>query len=99
MKISIALYAISLMLFVACEQPQQSEVVTNETIGETFDYRGDKIDDQNIMELTDFKTSREGKGELNAKLSGKVTSVCKKKGCWMKVDLGDGERLRFFHAP
>lgn len=94
MKNMIALVAICGLLYGACGQPQQSETVTDETTGETFDFRGEKIDDSNIMALTDFKNSREGKDELNTKLSGKVTAVCKKKGCWMKVDLGDGEPIR-----
>ncbi len=91
----LKLFLIGLVaLLAACGGQETGEVVTDEATGETYEYRGDKIDDQNIMNAADFKAQREGKKELTTKLSGKVTSVCKKKGCWMKIDMGDGEPIR-----
>ena len=33
------------------------------------------------------------KDTLNLQLSGKITEVCQAKGCWMKVDLAEGEEV------
>jgi hypothetical protein len=31
---------------------------------------------------------------LDIKLKGTVTEVCQAKGCWMTIDIGDGETMR-----
>ena len=31
--------------------------------------------------------------KVNLKVSGTVQSVCQKKGCWMKMDMGDGKTM------
>lgn len=31
--------------------------------------------------------------KLNVKVTGTVQSVCQKKGCWMKMDMGDGNTM------
>ena len=37
----------------------------------------------------------EGKTEIEKiKVNGEVASVCKKKGCWMKMDMGEGNNMR-----
>ena len=30
---------------------------------------------------------------INSKMNGKVNEVCQSKGCWMKVDLEDGQQV------
>jgi hypothetical protein len=32
-------------------------------------------------------------GAFTGKITGKVTEVCQEKGCWMKIDKGNGETL------
>jgi hypothetical protein len=36
----------------------------------------------------------DGKEQVKAKVTGVVESVCKVKGCWMKVKLEDGSSMR-----
>jgi len=39
-----------------------------------------------------FKTLKAG-DTLNVKFASKINNVCKTKGCWMKLDLGEGESM------
>src|SRR5690606_19146450 len=36
----------------------------------------------------------DGKEQLNVKLVGKIEECCQKKGCWMKIDMGEGKTMR-----
>lgn len=55
---------------------------------------GDKITDANVMDtkqMSDkFMTMSVG-DTINTKMSTKVIEVCQNKGCWMKVNLENGE--------
>ena len=39
-----------------------------------------------------YETMREG-DSINGKMLAKVNDVCQVKGCWMKLDLGEGEEV------
>ena len=53
---------------------------------------GEKISSDNVLTKTEmmdkFSTLQEG-DTLNLKFSSSINEVCKKKGCWMKLDLGN----------
>lgn len=57
-------------------------------------YYGEKIDEQNSITASELKTAMTGKNEMNVKVTGKITEACQSKGCWMKMDLGDGSTMR-----
>ncbi|MCR9290123.1 MAG: DUF4920 domain-containing protein [Bacteroidetes bacterium] len=46
---------------------------------------GDKITQDGAIGYDDMLTQLAGKEELNAKVTGKVESVCQVKGCWIVV--------------
>jgi flagellar motor protein MotB len=52
---------------------------------------GAAIDEQGIMKFADVKQQLKDTSATRAKLSGKVASVCQKKGCWMKVALDESK--------
>ena len=54
---------------------------------------GKKVDERNAITVQQLSTNMTGKNELNATVSGKVSSVCQAEGCWMKVDKGDGTAM------
>ena len=56
--------------------------------------RGETITADGALDIETFKKEVEGKDSLIAKVETKIMSCCKKKGCWMKVDLGEGEEMR-----
>ncbi|MBL0268886.1 MAG: DUF4920 domain-containing protein [Chitinophagaceae bacterium] len=44
------------------------------------------------MPISDAVTKlNDGKEEVDGKVKAKIIEVCEKKGCWVKLDLGNGE--------
>ena len=57
-------------------------------------YHGKKITETGAIPATQLATKMADKTEMSAKVEGTVESVCKMKGCWMKVRTGDGQTMR-----
>ena len=57
-------------------------------------YHGRKIMDKGAIPATQLASKMDGKDKMPAKVEGTVESVCKVKGCWMKVKTGDGQTMR-----
>ncbi|ADB37115.1 DUF4920 domain-containing protein [Spirosoma linguale] len=57
-------------------------------------YHGKKITASGALPATELATKMADKKEMPAKVEGTVESVCKVKGCWMKVKTGDGQTMR-----
>lgn len=55
---------------------------------------GRTIDDQKAIEASTLPAKMGEKNEMQAKVTGTVESVCQAKGCWMKVNLDNGETMR-----
>ena len=55
---------------------------------------GKKITEVNAIPATELTTKMADKAQMPAKVEGTVESVCKVKGCWMKVKTGDGQTMR-----
>ncbi len=54
---------------------------------------GDKIKAKGAVSTAEFLNQIEGKDSLNVKLNVTINEACKKKGCWMNVDLGEGKDM------
>lgn len=55
--------------------------------GQTFDL-------ENAMEVSDFVKSMESKNKTeNIVVTGTITEVCQKAGCWMKLENEDGDDI------
>ncbi|GAB3887458.1 DUF4920 domain-containing protein [Spirosoma agri] len=57
-------------------------------------YHGKKITEKGAIPATELAAKMDGKDKMPAKVEGTVESVCKVKGCWMKVKTGDGQTMR-----
>ncbi|GAB3509202.1 hypothetical protein GCM10027341_45910 [Spirosoma knui] len=57
-------------------------------------YHGKKISETNAIPATQLTAKMGDKEKMSAKVEGTVESVCKVKGCWMKVKTGDGQTMR-----
>ena len=55
---------------------------------------GAKITEKGAVKPDGFLKSMEGKTELSAKVEAKIVTVCKKKGCWMDLDLENGQTMK-----
>lgn len=55
---------------------------------------GETITELGAIPATELATKLENKGEMPAKVTGVVESVCKVAGCWMKIKTADGQTMR-----
>jgi hypothetical protein len=100
MKNLLSLFSISLLIF-SCnlnktETNNNSVITANGEIPAMAEkiYRGDSVDLSAAITVEDLMKQMDGKTRLeNITLIARVESCCQKKGCWMKVDKGNGETM------
>ena len=54
---------------------------------------GEKITDKNAVDAKTLPKQLATKDSVSVKVKGKIIDVCQRKGCWMNVDLGNGEQM------
>ncbi|WP_111307629.1 DUF4920 domain-containing protein [Confluentibacter sediminis] len=88
------LSCICIFILISCKQKEQHSISnTDRTEYESF---GDKISDQDALSPTDMAMQYEimSVGDtINSKMKGKVSSVCQAKGCWMTLNLENGNEV------
>lgn len=96
----IALFVGIALLAAACNNAQtETETISETTADATetstkYAYFGDStFDVSNAVPSTELLAFMEGKDSVKATVSGKIASVCKKKGCWMGVAVDDGSEM------
>lgn len=57
-------------------------------------FHGKKISEKGAVPAAQLATTMANKTEMPAKVEGTVESVCKVKGCWMKVNTTGGQTMR-----
>ncbi len=57
-------------------------------------YFGDSITVEGAKDVSELPDLMKGKTMAVFKLSGTIQECCQKKGCWMKLDMGNGQMLR-----
>ena len=83
--------------FSACNQKESSEQTSEveEKVGiekeETF--LGESFNVENVTPLDILVSDMNSNDSVMAVVEAKVTEVCQAKGCWMKVDLPNGESM------
>ena len=90
-------------LIVSCKNETKSEAVDSsvetEKISKEIAYSsfGEKITDADALSsermLVHYESMSVG-DTINAKMKGEITEVCSKKGCWMKLDMGNDKIVR-----
>lgn len=55
---------------------------------------GADINDSGLVTLAELVTELESKDEFQGKVVGQIKEVCSKKGCWMTIDLPNGQIMR-----
>ena len=91
-----------LFVAVSCNNNKKNEDVQNENqtvekAAETpqdmaYQSFGEKIDDENVLTASEMKEKYEAMkvgDTAEVKFRSKVNSVCQKKGCWMRLDIGN----------
>jgi hypothetical protein len=57
-------------------------------------YFGDKITPEGAVPAAQIKEKLAHNDSLAMKVEGKIVDVCQKKGCWMELELANGESMR-----
>jgi len=77
-------------IFGSCSHPAKEE----NTEKTNFSYYGDTITEENAKEATQLASLMGDKGKMDVKITGKISDVCQRKGCWMDVDLGNNQTMK-----
>jgi hypothetical protein len=91
------LVLVLVLSFVACKEQQKKEVV--ETVEEiTVNYKsfGKEIMAEDAIAAKSMGEHYKGMNtgdSIDSKMIAKVNEVCQSKGCWMKLDLDNGEQV------
>lgn len=70
------------------EVPAEPEVIRS--------FYGDSITVDNAITVAELTQQMAGKDSLMTKVSATIQQTCTKMGCWMDVDLGNGETMTVF---
>lgn len=62
-------------------------------VGQTEQSYGAKITRDNAVSVAKFNEEIKGKDSLRVKLEAPIIEACKVKGCWMNVNLGNGQTM------
>lgn len=94
----LLLFISAAALLVACSQEPQKSTSTDSKTVETamgkFDSYGEQITPDSAMDVSSLVAEMGNAPTFDAKVKGKVVDVCVKKGCWMSLELSNGEMMR-----
>jgi len=95
MRNYLTLLLIGLLLF-SCKNEDKKETETETKQEVSYASFGKEIVADDAVTASSmakhYKTMKAG-DSINSKMVGKVNEVCQAKGCWMKVDLEDGNQV------
>lgn len=89
------------MLFgmASCSSPsEQTEESTNQSEGieevvELEKYGDESISPEGAIEASQLLAMLDGKDSVEVKVKGTINSCCQKKGCWMDMEIAEGENM------
>ena len=55
---------------------------------------GKNFDEKGAIPVKELPEQMSGSESLSVKVTGTITEVCQVKGCWMTMDVGNGETIR-----
>lgn len=55
---------------------------------------GAKTTTDGVVPASSLPSKMHGLDSLEVKVTGTITSVCQRKGCWLMVDIGEGKMMR-----
>lgn len=90
MKKTLATLTIAVALF-ACGG--ETPAPTSELDGATASHYGATITADGALSTADLSAKMADQTTMNAKFEGDIIQTCRKKGCWMSIDLGEEESM------
>jgi hypothetical protein len=64
------------------------------SVDPNYDSYGTVISPDSAIDATALAMEMGNAPEYEAKVKGKIIEVCQKKGCWMNIEIGNGELMR-----
>lgn len=94
MKKNLIYSFFAIVLLWSC-QPQPAEK-SNDTADteKPVGLFGAEINDSGVVSLTQLVSELQVNDEFEGKVVGEIKEVCAKKGCWMTIDLPNGQTMR-----
>ncbi|NJL15550.1 MAG: DUF4920 domain-containing protein [Microscillaceae bacterium] len=68
-------------------------LIGNMALAQSGSHFGQTIDAEGAVEVANLPKVMKGKTEMSLKIQGNIVQTCRKKGCWMTMDLGKGETV------
>lgn len=89
-------FVIPAVVLTSCgsEENKKEEGTKDSTVVVEAYKAGAEISEEGALDKTGFLAAMSGKDSLETKVTGKINSVCQVKGCWMMMDLGEGNEMR-----
>lgn len=100
MKNLIILAAFGTLFFTSCQNgggeqaPDATPADSTATVEANTTFHGDTITADGAITPAQLVSQMETNGTFTGKVETTINSCCKKKGCWMRVDLGDGKEMK-----
>jgi hypothetical protein len=86
------LFGVAAVVLTACSSPAPETEVAIETT--QLEVYGDStMTPDGAISGTELLAQLQGKDSVVAKVNANITECCQKKGCWMEVDLGNGQAM------
>lgn len=85
-----------LPLVIACKDAKQAKSESSEEalMEQVPGNYGAVVEEMEVMSLSQMYEELVAKGEFEGKVVAQIKEVCSKKGCWMTLDLPNGESMR-----
>jgi ABC-type uncharacterized transport system substrate-binding protein len=92
---NVVLVVMSLFFLASCKNNKIKNIENaDDKVKVAYHYFGDTINDNNVLTkeqmIEKYKDLKEG-DTINVKFASKINEVCKSKGCWMNLDLGNDQ--------
>ncbi len=93
----IAVLALCSLTLWACnnttENTEEKTTVAESKQEVAYNFYGDSISTSGAVSVNQLLDQMKANDSMQVKVSGTVNSSCKMKGCWMKMDLGNGKEM------
>ncbi len=81
-------------LFASCGAKKNTDTKNDgDSTKTSYMYFGDTIKEDGAIKGNELMAFMADKDSANVKFSATISEVCQKKGCWMDVDLGNGDLM------
>lgn len=94
MKKNIFPFILSASIFIAaCSANQENKETNEEKSTPVMAYFGDSISTDEAVNADQIPALLNDKDSVHLKVSGTIEEVCQKKGCWMKMNIGQDKAM------